>query len=1503
MIAIGCGRAAGNDVDAGSRSVDSIHAIRSEGGVLRAHNQEQNFDVSFHPAGAVIARDGLEVHVELRRFGRRESLRDIAPVQPRASGDRAEYARAGLVEWFVNGPHGIEQGFTIAAREPGAGPLVASLSVGLPVGISKDGATASIGTPSKHLFVDALAVRDASGRTIPARFVGGPGRLDIEIDDASASYPLVVDPTYTSGTETILDPDPRAVNARYGAAVARTSTTVVVGAPDDDGVVADTGAVYVFSGGASSWQLSARLSAAGLAKGDGFGSAVAISVDTIVVGAPNAGGGSGEVDVYVRSGTTWVLQQKIAGTGGDQLGRSVAIDGNTLIAGTYGSGADVYVRSGATWSLQATLDASGVPGIVGSPVGISGSIAVVGGPSKASAGEAYVFVRSGTTWTREATLLGDASVPGEGFATSLAISGSTVLVGAPSATYGTGTSTRTGAGAIYAFVRSGTSWSKQATISGADVYGFGAAVALDGDQGIATGGSQGYLFHRSGTTWTRDGGDCCSMESVAIAGTEGLFGEPSTARYVSTLLGGSTYSPVGQVRITSYYSNIEPTDSSTQYGKIAGTSGYLVTAGSERHITFFRNAAGTWVMDARMPSPSVSSLGVYAATPTRFALTDGGSLWIYVRSSSWTLESTVPVPLGSASLLAMDDSTIALSDGSSISVWTRSGSSWISDGSVPVASSVSSLSVSGSIAVGFANTTTAGKSSAGSGAIYVRGASAWTLQATLVAPDPYFGDNFGASIAIDGTTVAVGAPYADPAGTPNTGAVYVFTRSGTTWTQQAKLQSHAPSSGQTLGSSVALLGDVLVAGGGATEVFQRSGTTWTYARSLPNAGTWSVSSIGGATASNGTLHVVSPIVGLVRAAKCDFDGDCASGFCVDKVCCNTACKDNCSACDVTGSVGTCTAVASGLLHSPGYYGRTCGNYAVCSAGVCATSCTSNSDCYYGFRCDAGKCVESNDIGVACSDSKDCKSGVCADGVCCDSYCGNQCEACDMPGQVGHCSQVNGSPHGSRPPCASSGVCGPRCGASRYTCAPAPDGTSCSDDGCAGGVETHASTCDGAGSCNDVPKSCGAYACGGAACKTSCTTSTDCNVGNACKSGECKPVAGLGIPCTDGSVCPSGFCVDNVCCAESSCAAGESCATASRKGLCAKKNGTSCSADADCGSGHCVDGVCCNASCTQQCEACDRPGSEGTCVPVLGPPHGTRAACAGGGDAICGVSCRGNRAGCEAAKLETPCGSDKCTDGIEAKASTCDGVGNCKTRPRACSPFRCGDKACRTTCTTGDDCIADAECRGGVCVLKASGPVPDRGAVTSSFQSCTGASECASGNCVEGVCCDKPCGGVCESCALPGSPGICTPTPYGLDPKGACAAGACVKTCDGKGACVDAFPGAVCAPNRCTGDATGVSAASCSAKDGACPAPEARVPFDCAPYACSTAFGTCFADCKDSSQCAPGFVCDPESLGCKAGAPADDGGGGCTTSRGTRGSALFAMVLLALGLSRGARRRI
>ncbi|MFV1991644.1 MAG: FG-GAP repeat protein, partial [Acidimicrobiales bacterium] len=194
----------------------------------------------------------------------------------------------------------------------------------------------------------------------------------------------------------------------------------------------------------------AKLVASDAAKFDYFGASVSISGDTLVVGARidgDAGPKSGSVYVFIRSGTTWTQQAKLTANdavAGDQFGQSVAISGNTLVVGAHladdkgsaSGSAYVFVRSGSTWIQRAELSGSDTTANdrFGVDVAISGKTIVVGADGDDDAGSwsgsAYVFTRKGKNWSQQAKVKAKDAAAYDYFASSVAISGDSIVIGA-----------------------------------------------------------------------------------------------------------------------------------------------------------------------------------------------------------------------------------------------------------------------------------------------------------------------------------------------------------------------------------------------------------------------------------------------------------------------------------------------------------------------------------------------------------------------------------------------------------------------------------------------------------------------------------------------------------------------------------------------------------------------------------------------------------------------------------------------------------------------------------------------------------------------------------------------------------------------------------------------------------------------------------------------------------------------------------------------------------------
>jgi hypothetical protein len=230
----------------------------------------------------------------------------------------------------------------------------------------------------------------------------------------------------------------------FGGAVAVSGSMIVVGAS-----IADR--AYVFTKTGAGWQQIAQLKGRDTAGADAFGSSVAVSGSTIVVGAPGHAAAAGRAYVFADGSGGWQLAAELKGTdtiADDQFGTSVAVSGATIVVGSEvharGAGrAYVFTTGAGGWHQVAELKGSdtvglsgkdAMPGAIGDgfgqAVGVSGGTIVVGafGHDNGS-GRAYVFGWGAGGWQQTAELKGHGTGT-NWFGYSVGVSGSTILVGA-----------------------------------------------------------------------------------------------------------------------------------------------------------------------------------------------------------------------------------------------------------------------------------------------------------------------------------------------------------------------------------------------------------------------------------------------------------------------------------------------------------------------------------------------------------------------------------------------------------------------------------------------------------------------------------------------------------------------------------------------------------------------------------------------------------------------------------------------------------------------------------------------------------------------------------------------------------------------------------------------------------------------------------------------------------------------------------------------------------------
>ncbi len=205
----------------------------------------------------------------------------------------------------------------------------------------------------------------------------------------------------------------------------------------------------------------------------------------------------------------------------------------------------------------------------------------------------------------------------------------------------------------------------------------------------------------------------------------------------------------------------------------------------------------------------------------------------------------------------------------------------------------------------------------------------------------------------------------------------------------------------------------------------------------------------------------------------------------------------------------------------------------------------------------------------------------------------------------------------------------------------------------------------------------------------------------------------------------------------------------------------------------------------------------------------------------------------------------------AQATSCAFGAECTSG--FCVDGVCCDTACNGTCQA---CTAARKGSGADGTCGAIPPGKDPKDACASFQGapCTDGAECATGRCVDGVCCDTACTGQCEACNVEGSTGVCVPvlgTPHGSRTPCDAGDGVCsTKLCDGsaRDTCAGFAPTTTsCRMASCT-SGVATSAASCDGK-GACPA---AATSSCEPFACGDS--ACLTKCSVDAECAPSYRC-------------------------------------------------
>jgi len=361
------------------------------------------------------------------------------------------------------------------------------------------------------------------------------------------------------------------------------------------------------------------------------------------------------------------------------------------------------------------------------------------------------------SWGETQKLLASDGAKGDYFGYFVSLDGDTVLIGAP---YDDGYK-----GSVYVFTRTGTTWTQQAKLlasdgSAGDMFGYFVsldgdtaliAASLDDDNGVDSGSA--YVFTRTGTTWTQQ-----AKLLASDGAADDQFGCSISLDGDTALIGANCTDDNG-------------VDSGSAY--------------------VFTRTGTTWTQQAKLLASDGSA---------------GDQFSFYGASLD-----------GDTALIGAvyeDDKGV---DSGSAYVFTRTGTTWTQQAKLLASDGVAGdwfgyfISLDGDTAlIGALQDDDNGKDS-GSAYVFTRNGTTWTQQAKLLASDGARMDIFGNDVSLDGDTALIGAVQDDDNGFQS-GSAYVFTRSGTTWTQQQKLLASDGARGDLFGCDVSLDGDTVLIG-------------------------------------------------------------------------------------------------------------------------------------------------------------------------------------------------------------------------------------------------------------------------------------------------------------------------------------------------------------------------------------------------------------------------------------------------------------------------------------------------------------------------------------------------------------------------------------------------------------------------------------------------------------------------------------------------------------------
>ncbi|MCP4896939.1 MAG: hypothetical protein GY906_08180 [bacterium] len=459
------------------------------GRLWQAGNPGQGFTTHFGDEDILLVPRGRgepawELGLQLAAWGAEYELQQVNPALVTHDGNRVEYRRGLLSEWYINTPEGLEQGFTIDGPPTGGVEdlvLEFSLVGELTTRLARDGMAVTFQpeTASATVLCSGLTARDSEGTELELWMdLDAEGkRLRITVAVEGVDWPITATWNITQEVKLVPTIDQNTSSAHFGHSLAVDGDIMAVGV-DDREFGELSGAVHIYQrdhGGAGSWGHVTKLVRTDAAWYDHFGYSVAVSGDTVIVGAPwggDEGGSKRRSAAYVfrrdeGGANAWGQVAEIKPERGDgSFGKSVSISGDVAIVGSRSFAYVFYRGIDDAWDQVARLTATDPESYFsGCSVAVSGDTAIVGDHGS---GAAYIFHRDeggADAWGLvDRIVAGDSKSHGS-FGRRVAVSGEVAIIRG---------------GGVYIFYRGvdGT-WDQVAKLSSP-----GGPVAISGDTAI-----------------------------------------------------------------------------------------------------------------------------------------------------------------------------------------------------------------------------------------------------------------------------------------------------------------------------------------------------------------------------------------------------------------------------------------------------------------------------------------------------------------------------------------------------------------------------------------------------------------------------------------------------------------------------------------------------------------------------------------------------------------------------------------------------------------------------------------------------------------------------------------------------------------------------------------------------------------------------------------------------------------------------------------------------------